>query len=73
VTRWWATSRRDGAVHLLHNADHTDGLRARCGHHLPTGTHLLDQPPAGPPCESCRLILIADRTTTTTDPGRTTG
>lgn len=72
MTRWWATSPRDGAVHLVSDGDHTDGLRARCGALLPTSTHPYDQPPAGPPCEECRLILIADRTTTT-DPGRTTG
>jgi hypothetical protein len=36
------------------------GLTARCGHLLPTAIHQLDQPPPGPPCEDCRLILLAD-------------
>jgi hypothetical protein len=70
--RWWAISPRDGAVHLLHDGDRTDGLTARCGHLLPTSAQRLDQPPAGPPCEECRRILLTDRTTTT-DPGRAAG
>jgi hypothetical protein len=63
VTRWWASSLQDGAVHLVHDGDHTDGLTARCGHSLPLAVHRHDQPPPGPPCEECRLILIADRAT----------
>lgn len=56
-TRRWALSPLDHHVHLL---DQPGGLTARCGHLLLTDVHQLDQPPPGPPCESCRQIFIAD-------------
>ncbi len=35
-------------------------LRARCGAALDLTVIQHDQPPHGPPCETCRLIFIAD-------------
>jgi hypothetical protein len=48
-------------VHLLPEAS-AGVLTARCGHLLLTGVSNYDQPPPGPPCENCRLILLADFT-----------
>ncbi len=51
----------DFSVHLLPEDGHLpDGLKARCGHLLPTAVHQHDQPPPGAPCEGCRLIFLAD-------------
>jgi hypothetical protein len=55
----WAVSPLDFCVHLLPEAS-AGVLTARCGHLLPTGVSNYDQPPPGPPCEDCRLILLAD-------------
>lgn len=61
TARRWAVSPLDFCVHLLPEGGHLPGgLTARCGHQLPTAVHQLDQPPPGAPCESCRLIVLAD-------------
>jgi hypothetical protein len=57
--RRWAVSPLDFCVHLLPEAS-AGVLTARCGHLVPTGVSNYDQPPPGPPCEDCRLILLAD-------------
>jgi hypothetical protein len=63
AVRWWyALSRLDNAVHLLAPERPHGALAARCGHALPAAARAHDQPPPGPPCESCRLILLADAT-----------
>jgi hypothetical protein len=57
----WAISPLDSDVHLLLDPDGPRGeVRARCGQLLPTDTQVHDQPPPGPPCESCRVIYLAD-------------
>lgn len=60
VRWWWALSRLDNAVHLLAPERPPGAFTARCGHALPAATRAHDHPPPGPPCESCRLILLAD-------------
>ncbi|MGH3963635.1 MAG: hypothetical protein ACRDSN_19735 [Pseudonocardiaceae bacterium] len=61
VSRSWALSPADSHVHLLTPGQHpTDGLAARCGALLPAHAIQHDQPPPGPPCEPCRVILLAD-------------
>lgn len=61
AVRRWAVSPLDCCVHLLPEEDHLPGgLTVRCGHQLPTGVGHFDQPLPGPPCEGCRLILLAD-------------
>lgn len=60
VRWWWARSWLDHAVHLLATEHPPGALTARCGHLLPAATREHDQPPPGSPCESCRLIFIAD-------------
>lgn len=61
AVRWWyALSRLDNTVHLLSPERPPGALAARCGHALPAASHVHDHPPLGPPCESCRLILLAD-------------
>lgn len=64
-TRWWAVSPLDGTVHLVpEGGNHPrGGLDARCGAVLPVAAIKHDQPPPGPPCESCRVLFLADFTT----------
>ncbi|MGH3896699.1 MAG: hypothetical protein ACRDTA_00305 [Pseudonocardiaceae bacterium] len=64
--RWWAVSPLDGAVHLVPEggAHPPGGLNASCGAVLPVAAIQHDQPPPGPPCESCRVLFLADFTAT---------
>ena len=58
----WALSPLDCQVHLLApvEQDATSALEARCGAVLPVAAIQHDQPPPGPPCESCTRVFIAD-------------
>ena len=58
--RRFAISTPDGAVHLLQGEYSVGGLGARCGVVLPIAAIQHDQPPPGPPCESCRVLFLAD-------------
>lgn len=70
AVRWWyALSRLDNTVHLLAPERPPCALTARCGHALPAAARAHNQPPPGPPCEPCRLILLADAATAA-KPGR---
>jgi hypothetical protein len=60
----WATSPLDSDIHLLDRDGPHGEVTARCGQLLPTDTRVYDQPPPGPPCEDCRVIYLADFTTT---------
>ncbi|MGH3769191.1 MAG: hypothetical protein ACRDTX_29275 [Pseudonocardiaceae bacterium] len=65
MTRWWAVSRTDGHLVAPEGCDHSPGgLNVRCGAVLPIATVPYDQPPPGPPCESCRVLFLAEATTT---------
>lgn len=60
----WVVSPLDLSVHMvLPEGDHPPGgLKARCAAVLSTVVNQHDQPPPGPPCESCRLMFLADFT-----------
>jgi hypothetical protein len=57
----WAMSPLDYRVHQVAEGGHSpDVLAARCGLQLPISVTPQDQPPPGPRCQRCDVLVRAD-------------